>query len=152
MWILILLKKGYILYFRKKYFNPLVSGPGWFDSAQCQPTLDFRKFFEKSTCFSKIFIKKKFYSAQCQPAHRVDSFVFFFSFAKYETVRNRALFRDEFQSFRETKKIQKYKKCVSSCFVKLKKTFRFVFLHIFIKIFNLLFKCCTFQSSFAFFL
>ena len=150
MWILILLKKDYILYFRKKYFNPLVSVPGWFYSAQCQPTLDFRKFFEKSTCFSQILIFKKSFTPHSVSLRIGLTVLYFFLVSQntklYETGHCFAT------SFNRFAKLKKYKKCVSSCFVKLKKTFRFVFLHIFIKIFNLLFKCCTFQSSFAFFL
>ena len=55
---------------------------------------------------------------------RVDSFILFFSFAKYETVRNRSLFR---------RVSIVTKKSVSSFFAKLKKTFRFLVSHIFFK-------------------
>ena len=54
---------------------------------------------------------------------RVDSFVFFFSFAKYETVRNRSLFHRVSIVSTNWKKYKNTIKRVSSCFVKLKKRF-----------------------------
>ena len=56
---------------------------------------------------------------------RVDSFVFFFCFAKYDTVRNRSLFRQDSIVLRNCKISENTKKSVSSCFAKLQNNVSF---------------------------
>ena len=84
-------------------------------SAKTLPTLDLPDDLKKSlTTRSRT---------------RVDSFEFFFASRNTKLYETDHCFA-EFRSFSETEKIRKYEKSVSSCFAKLKKSFRFVVSHI----------------------
>ena len=71
---------------------------------------------------------------------RVDSFAFFFSFAKYETVRNRSLFR------RVSIVLRNWKKSEKKCFELFRETAK-QWLVSYFRIFS--FKFCTFASGFV---